>query len=123
MGKFAIQRVRGGYQFGLRAGNGQNVATSRVFLTMNDCLRAIEWVRKHADAPVSDRSAGDAPERFCAERYQIYRCADGRMGFCLLDGRGDAVLRSEGYTAKRSCRIGIASIGSNAPDALVAGCP
>lgn len=121
MERFTVQHIRGGYQFGLRAGNGQNVASSRVFFTLDDCLRAVEWVRKNAGAPVTERmrALGEASADAGA-RYVIYRCGGGRMGFRLLDEQGEMVLLSEGYTAKRSCRMGIASIGRNAPDAPVA---
>lgn len=121
VGRFTVQHVKGGYKFGLRAGNGQNVASSRVFFTLDDCLAAIEWVRKNAEAPVAEGlHAPDEPLAASAAQYRIYRCGGGGLGFCLLDEQGETVLLSEGYTAKRSCRMGIASIGRNAPGAPVA---
>ena len=43
----------------------------------------------------------------------------GSVCFRLLDEQGAPLLFSEGYTAKRSCRMGIQSVGLNAPGAPV----
>jgi len=118
MGKFIVQQFRSGYRFSLKAGNGQIIAASPIYFTKEACLAAVGAVRRLAVSPVEDLSSPRTAEPMTGPRYQIY---EERRGVCfrLLDESGAQLLSSEGYTAKRSCRMGIQSVGLNAPDAPV----
>lgn len=117
MGKFTIQQVKAAYRFNLKAGNGQIVASSPLFFSLELCLSAIQWVRASCQAPVEDLTLGeqlDVPAKF-----QIYINDKGGICFRLVNQNGETVLLAEGYTAKRSCKMGIQSVRLNAPDAVV----
>lgn len=54
MGKFTVQQMKAGYKFNLKAGNGQIIASSELYHVAEECLAAIERVRRHAGAAVED---------------------------------------------------------------------
>ena len=117
MGKFTVQQIRAAYKYNLKAGNGQIVATSPLFFSMEQCVEAIHWVCAHCGAPVEDSTMG---ENLGAQiKYQIYFNDKGGICFRLLDEKGSVFLLAEGYTAKRSCKMGIQSVRNNAPDAPI----
>lgn len=120
MGKFTVQKVKGGYKFNLKAGNGQIIATSSPFLTPALCMNAIEGVKRCAGSPVEDQTVSYG-EKFNAPKYEIYHNAKDEKCFRLRDERGEILMCSEGYTAKRSCKTGISSVVTNAADAPVIG--
>lgn len=120
MGKFTVQKVKGGYKFNLKAGNGQIIATSSPQLTVSLCLKAIEGVKRCAKAPVEDQTISYG-ERYSAPKYEIYNNAKSEKCFRLLDEDGNILMYSEGYTAKRSCKTGIQSVILNAPEGPVVG--
>ncbi len=52
MGKFEIKEVKTGVKFNLKAGNGQIVATSQIYKSMDTCKKGIDSVVKNADSPI-----------------------------------------------------------------------
>ena len=114
MGKFTVQRVKAGFKFNLKAGNGQIIASSDMFHKMEDCLSAIERVK----APVEDQTVS-AVQPLPFPKFEVRHTDRGGIGFFLRDENGDLLARSKHYTAKRSCLAGIRSIAENAPDAEV----
>ena len=61
MGMFTVQRVKAGFKFNLKAGNGQIIASSKVYHLMDECLAAIEKVKQFAHAPVEDQTLSVRP--------------------------------------------------------------
>lgn len=120
MGKFTVQKVKGGYKFNLKVGNGQIIATSAPHLTVALCLKSIEGVKRCADSPVEDQTISYG-ERFGVPKYVIYHNAKNEKCFRLLDENSEILMYSEGYTAKRSCKTGIMSAVKNAPEAPIVG--
>ena len=118
MGKFTVQQFRSGSRFSLKAGNGQIIAASPIYCTKEACLAGVRAVQRLASSPVEDLSSPRTAEPGTGPRYQIYE-DKGSVCFRLLDEQGAPLLFSEGYTAKRSCRMGIQSVGLNAPGAPV----
>lgn len=118
MGKFTVQRVKAGFKFNLKAGNGQIIATSDIFRVMEDCLSAIERVKVCAEAPVEDQTVSSAQPLPCP-KFEVRHTDRGGIGFFLRDDKGNLLVHSKNYTAKRSCIAGIRSIAENAPDAEV----
>lgn len=118
MGKFTVQQLRSGYKFNLKAGNGQIIATSTVYLTMEACVEAIHSVQRCANSPIEDQTLPHG-ETFEAPKYELYHNDKGTKCFRLRDEQGTIVAYSEGYTAKRSCKTGIQSVMLNAPEAPI----
>ena len=118
MGKFTVQRVKAGFKFNLKAGNGQIIASSGIFHLLEDCLSAIERVKACADAPVEDQTVSSA-QPVPYPKFEVRHTDRGGIGFFLRDGKGEVLAHSKNYTAKRSCLAGIRSIAENAPNAEV----
>lgn len=115
---FTVQRVKTGYRFNLKAGNGQIVASSPVWLTMEACVKAIGKVRACAGSPIEDQT-GSTRIVCSLPKYVIYRNEKQLICFYLLDQDGEIIIGGEDYTAKRSCKNGICSVEKNAPDAQI----
>ena len=52
-GNFVLKKVKTGYHFVLKAGNGETIAQSEVYKSEASALDGIESVKKNASAPVS----------------------------------------------------------------------
>ena len=48
MGKFVIKEVKSGIKFDLKAGNGEIIATSEVYNSMESCKKGVASVQKNA---------------------------------------------------------------------------
>lgn len=119
MGKFVVKTMKSGMKFDLKAGNGETIATSEVYLSKRSCLNGIRSVEKNAPrAGVEDQTA----EGFGKQKnpkFELYKDKGGEYRFRLKATNGQIVLRSEGYAAKASCINGIESVKKNAVDALI----
>ena len=54
-----------------------------------------------------------------AGKFEVYQDKRGEYRFRLKAGNGQVIATGEGYTTKKACMNGIASIRKNAPDARV----
>ncbi|MDD7312263.1 MAG: YegP family protein [Clostridiaceae bacterium] len=118
MGKFTVQQMKTGYKFNLKAGNGQIIASSELYHMAEECLAAIERVRRHAGAAVEDQTLS-APQPLPFPKFTVRHSERGSIRFYLYDEQGALLAHSKHYTAKRSCLAGIRSIAENAPGAPV----
>ena len=118
MGKFTVQQMKTGYKFNLKAGNGQIIASSELYHMAEECLAAIERVRRHAGAAVEDQTL-PAPQPLPFPKFTVRHSERGSIRFYLYDEQGALLAHSKHYTAKRSCLAGIRSIAENAPGAPV----
>lgn len=119
MGKFVIKETNTGYKFDLKASNGQVIATSEVYTTLEACKNGIESVKKNAPkAQVEDQSAPDYPV-LKNPKFEEYIDNAGEFRFRLTAKNGQIIAVSEGYAAKSSCENGIESVQKNAPDAEI----
>lgn len=119
MGKFVIKETKTGVKFDLKAGNGEVIATSEVYTTLDACKAGIESVRKNAPiAAVEDQTAeGYATEK--NPKFEIYTDKAGEFRFRLTAKNGQTIAASEGYKSLASCKNGVESVKKNAPDAEV----
>ena len=120
MGKFEIKKTKsGGFMFNLKAGNGEIIATSETYNTLDACKNGIKSVVSCApEAALEDQTV----EGFATEKnpkFEIYADKKGEFRFRLKAKNGQIVATGEGYKAKASCKNGIASIKKNAVDAKV----
>jgi len=120
MGKFVIKQAKNGPMFNLKARNGQVIGTSEVYSSLSACKAGIESVRKAvASANVEDQTR-EGFEVLSNPKFEIYKDKKNEYRFRLKSRNGEIILTGEGYSAKDSCRKGIASICANAPEAEVA---
>ena len=119
MGKFLIRKTATGIKFDLKAGNGEEIATSEVYSSESACRKGIASVRKNAPAAaVEDQTVeGFAQEKH--PKFEVYTDKAGEFRFRLKATNGQIIAVSEGYKAKASCVNGIESVKKNAVDAKI----
>ncbi len=119
MGKFVIRETNTGVKFDLKAGNGEVIATSEVYSSMDACEKGVASVQKNAPvAAVEDQTVeGFATEKH--PKFEVYVDKAGEYRFRLKATNGQIIAVGEGYKAKAGCLNGIESIKKNAPDAKI----
>lgn len=120
MGKFVIRPAKsGGYVFNLKAGNGEIIAVSEVYNSLDACKNGVQSVKTNApEAALEDQTAPD----FTTEKnpkFEMYTDKAGEFRFRLKAKNGQIIATGEGYKAKAGCKNGIESIRKNAPEAEV----
>ena len=119
MGKFVIKQAKTGYMFNLKAGNGEIIATSEVYSSLDACKNGVASVAKNAPAAALE---DQTVEGFATEKnpkFEVYADKRGEFRFRLKATNGQIIATGEGYKAKASCLKGIDSIRRNAPEAAV----
>ena len=119
MGKYVIKTTKTGIKFDLKAGNGEVIATSEIYTTLDACKNGVASVQKNAPiAAIEDQTKAD----FQTEKnpkFEVYTDKRGEFRFRLKAANGQIIAVGEGYKAKASCKNGIASIIKNAPEAEI----
>ena len=119
MGKFVIRRTNTGIKFDLKAGNGEVIATSEVYKSLNSCRNGAASVKKNAPiANLEDQTAEEYAKEKCP-KFEMYIDKTGEYRFRLKATNGQTIATSEGYGAKAGCLNGIDSVKRNAPDAEI----
>ena len=117
--KFEIKQTKsGGFRFNLIATNGQVIATSEVYSSLDSCKNGVESVRKNCTAHVEDQTK-EGFETLTHPKYEVYKDKAGEFRFRLKAKNGEIIATGEGYKAKASCVNGIESVKKNAADAPV----
>ncbi len=119
MGKFVIKQTKSGVKFNLKAGNGEIIATSEVYTTIDACKNGIASVQKNAPIAAKEDQTVKDFETQKNPKFEIYADKRGEFRFRLKAANGQIIAIGEGYKAKASCLNGIASIIKNAPDAAI----
>lgn len=119
MGKFVIKEVKSGVKFDLKAGNGEVIATSEVYNSMDACKNGVASVQKNAPvAAVENQTVeGYAVEKH--PKFEVYKDKAGEFRFRLKATNGQVIATGEGYKALAGCMNGIESVKKNAADASV----
>ena len=120
MGKFVIKPTKsGGFVFNLKAGNGEVIATSETYNSLEACKNGVKSVITNApEAALEDQTV----EGFATEKnpkFEMYTDKAGEFRFRLKAKNGQIIATGEGYKAKAGCKNGIESIRKNAPEAEV----
>ena len=119
MGKFVIRTTNTGIKFDLKAGNGEVIATSEVYKSLNSCRNGAASVKKNAPlANLEDQTAEEYAKEKCP-KFEMYIDKTGEYRFRLKATNGQTIAASEGYSAKAGCLNGIDSVKRNAPDAEI----
>lgn len=119
-GKFEIKITdKGNVRFHLKAGNGEVIATSENYASVESCEKGIESVRRNApEAKIEDQTV-EGYERVTNPKFEVYSDKAGEIRFRLKARNGEIIVASEGYRSKASCLKGIESVRRNAPEARV----
>jgi uncharacterized protein YegP (UPF0339 family) len=105
-GKFELNTSSNGkFFFNLKASNGQTILSSEMYDSKSGAENGIASVKKNA---------GDDA------RYERRNATNGDPFFVLKAGNGEVIGRSEMYKSPAAMENGIASVKTNAPDALIA---
>lgn len=119
MGKFVISQSRGGWRFNLKAGNGEIIAVSETYSSLDSCKNGAESVRKSApNANLEDQTV----EGFKEEKhpkFEVYKDKSGQFRFRLKAVNGEIIAVSESYTGKHNCLNGISSVRKNAAESSI----
>lgn len=119
MGKFEIKTTDAGFRFNLKAGNGEVIATSQTYKSLDSCKNGVESVKKNAPiANIEDQTKEGYTEEK-NPKFEIYNDKAGEFRFRLKAKNGEIIATGEGYKALAGCKNGIESIIKNAPDAEV----
>ena len=119
MGKFVVKESGKGFSFSLKAGNGETIATSQVYSSLDGAKKGTESVaRAAAAADIEDQTVANV-EAKKNPKFEVYTDKSGEFRFRLKASNGEIVAQGEGYKAKASCLNGIESVKKNSADAEV----
>ncbi|MEM9704886.1 MAG: YegP family protein [Pseudomonadota bacterium] len=104
-GKFELYKDNAGeFRFRLKAGNGENILASEGYKAKASAENGIASVKKNA----ADEG-----------RFEIKEQSNGKPYFVLKAGNHEVIGKSQAYESEASCKNGIQSVMSNAPDAEI----
>ena len=120
MGKFVINHTKTGFTFGLKAANGEMIATGgEVYSSLDAVKGGIKSVENNApDAAVEDHTV-EGYQNEKNPKFEIYSDKAGEFRFRLKARNGQIIAVSEGYTSKANCKNGIESVKKNSVNAPV----
>ena len=119
MSKFVIREVASGIKFDLKHTNGQVIATSEVYTTMDACKDGVASVKNNAPIANVENQTVEGYEVQKHPKFEMYEDKAGEFRFRLKATNGQIIAVSEGYKAMASCLNGIESVKKNAVDAPV----
>lgn len=119
MGKFVIAKGKTGFKFNLKSTNGQVIATSEIYDSLDACKNGVESVRRNAAAANLEDQSAEGYAAAVNPKFELYVDKAGEFRFRLKAKNGQIIAVSEGYTTKRACENGIESVRKNAPEAEV----
>ena len=118
MGKFVIKDTKsGGVKFDLKATNGQVIASSQVYASLNSCKKGIASVINNAPIAEIEDQTEEGYTSIRNPKFEVYNDKAGEARFRLKAKNGQIIATREGYTTMKACLNGIASVKKNAPDA------
>ena len=114
MSKYVVKATKTGFNFALKATNGEIICTSEVYTTKRSCLNGIKSVGKNAPiAKIEDQTK----KEFVKEKlpkFEVYTDKKGEFRFRLKASNGQNICGSEGYTTLKACLNGVKSVAKNA---------
>ena len=119
MGKFAIKKTNTGFNFQLKAGNGEPIGASEVYASLASCKKGIASVQKNAPVAGVQDLTEEGAAAVKHPKFEVYTDKKGEFRFRLKATNGEIILSSEGYVKKASCLNGIESVRKNADSEIV----
>ena len=117
MGKFIIREKNEKYSFRLKAGNGEVIATSQLYKSLQTCKAGIASVAQNAPIAALEDQTVEGFQTQKHPKFEVYLDNAGEYRFRLKAKNGQNIAASEGYKALQSCLNGIESVRKNAADA------
>lgn len=112
--KFVIKESKKGFVFNLKATNGETIATSEVYTSLDGCKNGIKSIQKNAPiAAVEDQTAKEVVKAK-NPKFEIYMDKAKKFRFRLKAGNGQIIATGEAYEALKNCKAGVASVQKNA---------
>lgn len=112
-GTYKVRIINNGFKFDLVAANGELLATSEVYSTLDSCKNGIVTVRKNADACIEDQTE-DKFESVKNPKYEMYKDRNEEYRFKLKSANGQIIMVSQGYSNKNDCLSAIEKIKKSA---------
>ena len=119
MGKFIIKKTNTGFNFHLKAANGQTIATGEVYKELDTCHNGVQSVIKNAAAANIEDQTVENFEELKHPKFELYKDKSEQFRFRLKAKNGEVIAVSEAYTTKANCKNGINSVIKNVEDAKV----
>lgn len=119
MGKFVIKKTNTGYNFHLKAGNGETIATGEVYKELETCHNGVQSVINNAPVANLEDQTVENYEEQKHPKFELYKDKSEQFRFRLKAKNGEVIAVSEAYTTKANCKNGIASVVKNVVDAKV----
>lgn len=101
-GTFKIRQTRAGFKFDLVASNGEFLACSEIYSSIDSCANGIKSVQKHTHAPIENQTDNNY-KQIRNPKYEVYRDKVGEFRFRLKTSNGQIIIVSEGYLTLESC--------------------
>ena len=117
MGEFTVRETNGKFNFRLKADNGEVIAVSQQYKSLDTCKAGIESVRVNAAAAAVEDQTQEGFEAQAHPKFEVYVDAAGEYRFRLKAKNGQIIAASQGYQAADSCLKGIESMRLDAADA------
>ena len=117
MGKFIIREKNEKYSFRLKAGNGEVIATSQLYKSLQTCKAGIASVAQNAPIAALEDQTVEGFQTQKHPKFEVYLDNAGEYRFRLKAKNGQNIAASEGYKALQSFLNGIESVRKNAADA------
>ena len=117
MGKFVIQAKNEKFSFRLKAGNGEVVAVSQSYKSLQTCKAGVASVRKNAPVAAIENQTEEGFAKEKHPKFEVYMDNAGEYRFRLKAKNGQNIAASEGYKALAGCLNGIESVRKNAANA------
>ncbi|MCR4780776.1 MAG: YegP family protein [Ruminiclostridium sp.] len=120
MGKYVINKTAKGYTYGLKAANGETIATGgEVFSSLDSVKNGIKSVENNAPAAEVEDQTVEGYQTAKNPKFEIYSDQAGQFRFRLKAKNGQVIAVSEGYTSKANCKNGIQSVKKNSVNSPV----
>ncbi len=119
MGKFVIKKTATGFRFNLKATNGEIVAVSETYTTLQSCKKGIASVQANAPKAEIENQLEEGFETLKNPKFEVYQDKAGEFRFRLKAKNGQIIATGESYKAVKSCLNGIASVKKNAVDSEI----
>ena len=101
-GTYKIQKTRTGYKFDLVSANGEFLATSEIYSSLDSCTNGINSVQKNSHSPVEDQTEKDY-KSLRNPKYEMYLDKAGEFRFRLKLMNGQVIIVSGGHKSKSEC--------------------
>ena len=117
MGKFSIREKNDKFSFRLKAGNGEVIATSQMYKSLQTCKAGIASVKTNAPIAALENQTEEGYKVEKHPKFEVYMDNAGEYRFRLKAKNGQNIAASEGYSALKSCFNGVESVRKNVVDA------